>query len=247
MGKRKRAKKTEAGNDISDIKNGKEEHFYLDPHGKLQPLPQKLAKYWHQRFSLFSKFDEGIRIDEEGWYSVTPEKIAAHISERCKCDVIVDAFCGVGGNAIQFARTCNTVLAIDIDPQKIACARRNAELYGVSERIEFIVGDFFELAPSINADTVFLSPPWGGPSYNQQEWFGLDSMDVDGFELFKCARSISPNIAYFLPRNIDWYQLADLPNLDSSSSHSQLCEYEEMYLNDRLKCVTVYFGSLVEI
>ena len=43
----------------------------------------------------------------EGWFSVTPEKIAAHIAERCQCDVIVDAFCGVGGNAIQFAFTCN--------------------------------------------------------------------------------------------------------------------------------------------
>lgn len=42
----------------------------------------------------------------EGWFSVTPEKIAEHIAERCRCDVIVDAFCGVGGNSIQFAFTC---------------------------------------------------------------------------------------------------------------------------------------------
>jgi trimethylguanosine synthase len=42
----------------------------------------------------------------EGWFSVTPEKIARHIAKRCRCDVIVDAFCGVGGNTIQFAFTC---------------------------------------------------------------------------------------------------------------------------------------------
>ncbi len=42
----------------------------------------------------------------EGWFSVTPEKIAEHIAERCRCDVIVDSFCGVGGNTIQFAFTC---------------------------------------------------------------------------------------------------------------------------------------------
>ncbi|CAB4058826.1 TGS1 [Lepeophtheirus salmonis] len=52
------------------------------------------------------------------WFSVTPEKIAKHIAERCRSDVIVDAFCGVGGNAIQFALTCNHVIAIDIDPKK---------------------------------------------------------------------------------------------------------------------------------
>lgn len=43
----------------------------------------------------------------EGWFSVTPEKIAEHIAHRVQqsfsCDIIVDAFCGVGGNAIQFA------------------------------------------------------------------------------------------------------------------------------------------------
>lgn len=42
----------------------------------------------------------------ESWFSVTPEKVAAHAAERCRCDLIVDGFCGVGGNAIQFAQTC---------------------------------------------------------------------------------------------------------------------------------------------
>jgi len=42
----------------------------------------------------------------ESWYSVTPEKIAEHIAERCRCDLIVDGFCGAGGNSIQFAFTC---------------------------------------------------------------------------------------------------------------------------------------------
>merc|ERR1740129_2322434 len=86
-----------------------------------EPVPEELAnlphikKYWAQRYRLFSKFDEGIKLDEEGWYSVTPEKIAEHIAERCRCDVIVDGFCGVGGNSIQFAFTCERVIAIDID------------------------------------------------------------------------------------------------------------------------------------
>ncbi len=42
----------------------------------------------------------------EGWFSATPEKIAAHLADRCRCDLVVDAFCGVGSNAIQFAFTC---------------------------------------------------------------------------------------------------------------------------------------------
>lgn len=46
----------------------------------------------------------------EGWFSVTPERIAEHIALRVEhsftdSELVVDAFCGVGGNAIQFALT----------------------------------------------------------------------------------------------------------------------------------------------
>ena len=46
-------------------------------------LPRELWKYWLQRYSLFNRFDEGVLMDEEGWYSATPEVIAAH--QACKC------------------------------------------------------------------------------------------------------------------------------------------------------------------
>ena len=60
-----------------------------------------------QRHLLFPLYDElPILLDDTGWYSVTPQPIAAHIADRCQCDLVVDAFCGVGGNAIEFARTC---------------------------------------------------------------------------------------------------------------------------------------------
>jgi trimethylguanosine synthase len=42
----------------------------------------------------------------EGWFSVTPERVALHIAERMvrrRDAIIVDAFAGVGGNTIQFA------------------------------------------------------------------------------------------------------------------------------------------------
>ena len=49
-----------------------------------QELPRKLWKYWLQRYSLFQRFDEGILMDEEGWYSATPEVIAAHQAAKCR-------------------------------------------------------------------------------------------------------------------------------------------------------------------
>ncbi|SGY51026.1 BQ5605_C001g00952 [Microbotryum silenes-dioicae] len=139
-------------------------------------LPDELKKYWFQRYRLFSLFDQGVQTDREGWFSVTPEKIAQQIAERCRCNVIVDAFCGVGGNAIQFAFTCEKVIAIDISPTRLACARKNAEIYGVADRIEFIQADFVEWAKEKakrleakpneeEIEVVFLSPPWGGIDY----------------------------------------------------------------------------------
>lgn len=78
---------------------------------------------------------------------------------------------------------CVTVIAIDIDKEKLACARHNAEVYGVADRIEFIHGDFLSLAPTLCADVVFLSPPWGGPEYASQELFSLSDMPIDGYPL----------------------------------------------------------------
>ncbi|KAJ1954718.1 RNA trimethylguanosine synthase activity protein, partial [Dispira parvispora] len=136
--------------------------------GTITEVPRQLIKYWHQRYNLFSQYDKGIWMDEQGWYSVTPEAIAHDIAKRCEGKTVIDAFCGVGGNTIQFAQVCTRVIAIDIDPQRLECAKHNAEVYGVADKIEFILGDFFDLASRLSADVVFLSPPWGGPEYNQE-------------------------------------------------------------------------------
>ncbi|XP_025069966.1 trimethylguanosine synthase isoform X1 [Alligator sinensis] len=203
-----------------------------------------LAKYWAQRYRLFSRFDDGIKLDREGWFSVTPEKIAAHIAHRVQqsfsCDIIVDAFCGVGGNAIQFALASKRVIAIDIDPVKISLARNNAEVYGVADRIEFICGDFMILVSNLKADVVFLSPPWGGPDYATAEIFDIRTMICpDGFEIFRLSQKITKNIVYFLPRNADIDQVASLAGPGGQ------VEIEQNFLNNKLKTITAYFGDLI--
>lgn len=102
-----------------------------------------------------------------------------------------------------------TVLAIDIDPMKIQLARNNARIYGVEDRIEFILGNFFDIAPKLIADVVFLSPPWGGPGYVKSETYDLDNImhPIGGIHVFKVARKITDHVAYFLPRNVDTMQV----------------------------------------
>lgn len=78
-----------------------------------------------------------------------------------------------------------SVLAIDIDPVRLDLARHNAAVYGVSDRIDFLQGDFLQLASRLRGDVVFLSPPWGGPDYLTAEVFDIQTMmDPDGYPLF---------------------------------------------------------------
>jgi hypothetical protein len=57
--------------------------------------------FWYQRYYYYSRFDEGIQMDYESWYSVTPEELAKYIANLCVDKVVVDGFCGSGGNVIQ--------------------------------------------------------------------------------------------------------------------------------------------------
>mmetsp|Transcript_2242 Transcript_2242/g.4826 ORF Transcript_2242/g.4826 Transcript_2242/m.4826 type:complete len:592 (+) Transcript_2242:118-1893(+) len=139
--------------------------------GSTQPNPHDPSlvhdKYWAQRRRLFKKFDDGIQLDAEGWYSVTPEVVADHVASRFgdaskqlvrypanqnarggkgtrrggqkkkppKSMVILDAFCGCGGNGIAFAKLSSSaislVVCVDLDRSKLRKAAHNASIYGI--------------------------------------------------------------------------------------------------------------------
>ncbi|KZV45168.1 hypothetical protein F511_11768 [Dorcoceras hygrometricum] len=211
-----------------------------DLQGVLLEAAPSINKYWCQRYILFSRFDDGIKMDEEGWFSVTPEPLAKHHARRCGSGSIIDFFTGVGGNAIQFAQRSKHVIAIDIDPNKIDYAVHNASIYGVEDKIDFVRGDSFSLAPKLKADTVFMSPPWGGPDYTRVKKFDINTMlkPKNGKSLFNVGKRIAPKIVMFLPRNVDINQLAEL---SLAATPPWYLEVEKNFLNDRLKAVTAYF------
>ncbi|CAD5314800.1 unnamed protein product [Arabidopsis thaliana] len=147
---------------------------------------------------------------------------------------------GVGGNAIQFASRSHYVIAIDLDPKKLDLAKHNAAIYGVADKIDFVKGDFFDLAHNLKAGTVFLSPPWGGPDYLKASTYDMKTMlrPRDGDALFKAAMNIASTIIMFLPRNVDINQLAELA---LSTSPPWSLEAKKNYLNGKLKAVTAYY------
>jgi len=136
------------------------------------PHPSSVVhdKYWAQRRRLFSRFDQGIQLDSEGWFSVTPEKIADHVASRMghlgqelirqrreiefqighyglnsenNGIVVLDAFCGCGGNAIAFGKLppsmVSLVVCVDVDRSKLRKAAHNASLYGIpTDKLVFV-------------------------------------------------------------------------------------------------------------
>jgi len=88
---------------------------------------------------------------------------------------------------------------------------------------------------------VVLAPPWGGPEYLDAEDFHLSAIKLGGItgeDLFRIARTVTSNIAYFLPRN------ALLDELGSLVPSSEGCEVEDQFLNGKLKTRVAYFGSI---
>jgi trimethylguanosine synthase len=75
---------------------------------------------------------------------------------------------------------------------------------------------------------------------------------IPGDELFQLASTLTPNIAYYLPRNVDIQQVAKLaPVLNTSGVAEgtdvsrEWVEVQENWVGDKLKAVTAYFGGLV--
>ena len=94
---------------------------------------------------MFSRFDRGVILDKEGWYSVTPEPIAAYLAERVSTTFrdydgpvnVLDAFVGVGGNLTQFAKECGFCVGVDMEAEKVNITRHNAPLYDLEENEHF--------------------------------------------------------------------------------------------------------------
>lgn len=158
----------------------------------------------------------------------------------------------------------NIVIAMDTNATRLALAKHNAEIYGVANRIEFILADYTAFArtysPSLTRkiDVVFLSPPWGGPAYlsgsptkelstlpllaeEHPEYNLFSIMPVPGSELFHLSRRITRNIAYFLPRNTN---LEEIAALLGEEDKEEKVEVEEEWMGDKLKALTCYFGGL---
>ena len=189
--------------------------------------------------------------------------------------------CSLSTNLFLYA-----VIALDTSATRLALARHNAQIYGVADRIEFILSDYISFAksylslPSLSKplsgnshqarkiDVVFLSPPWGGPSYlagshddnsaasqttpglpptSGHPTYSISSISpIPGAQLFSLTRRITRNIAFYLPRNTRLEEVSALLSEENTGEVStEQIEIEEEWMGTKLKALTCYFGGLV--
>ena len=216
------------------------------------PEEEKFNQYYVQRYYFFSLFDEGIQMDKESWYSVTPEEISEYISSiipDSSESTILDAFCGCGGNVIYLSKKFNKVIANDLFIEKINMTKNNTKIYDCPNNIEYHAEDFLKL--NLNGEKinyVFLSPPWGGPEYKNDGVYSLKKWitpDID--KIIQKSFKMSKNIILYLPRNTDLKELANIIykyDKEEIDSFSNTILFDVKYLKSasKIKAILVLYG-----
>jgi hypothetical protein len=146
------------------------------------------------------------------------------------------------------------VIALDNSETRLKLARHNAHIYGLSDRIEFVLTDYISFAHSYLAlpraqrrpiDVVFLSPPWGGPGYiagpdlgqgiGDPEYHLGSMLPLPGDDLWGLSRQITKNIAFYLPRNVCVTEVGYLIRNPAHTSRLREAGSEDMHTGAQVR------------
>jgi len=178
------------------------------------------------------RFEHNIVSDRDGMRFATPEDVARYRATRLKCSTIADISCGVGGQTIYFARECDKVYAVEIDPEKIAYAKKNCRLLGI-DNVEFICGD--ALSPEVIRQLPELDIVFSDPARPASE----DVRDIGNLR-----PAIPAVMAAYSSRTSDFAFEAP-PQLTPERIPFN-CEKEYISLEGKINRLDLYFGSLMK-
>ena len=111
-------------------------------------------------------------ISARSFYQVNPEQTkvlydkAIEYANLSGEETVIDAYCGIGTISLFLAQKAKNVYGVEIVPEAIEDARKNAELNGISNA-EFAVGEAEVVIPNwykqgIQADVLVVDPPRKG-------------------------------------------------------------------------------------
>ncbi|KRX07403.1 hypothetical protein PPERSA_03236 [Pseudocohnilembus persalinus] len=212
---------------------------------------RRIKWFYKKRYFLFSLFDQGCQLDEESWYSVVAEPISEYIAKRNKCNFVLDAFSGVGGLSIQFAKYSQNVWSNDIDREKIKMLKNNSKIYKVDDKITLFNEDFLQFRDDFEADIVILCPQWGGVFYTDGLYCLQKNIKPDFLQVLIKGLKISNNLILQLPKNINILEFISLISeaLDQVDRpmYTMKVEIQIISLNNNPNQIVIYFGNSAQI
>ena len=226
-------------------------------------------RFYRSRLGLLRNIDSlELEIDEEMWFSVTPEGIAKSHARSFRAvieaGILLDAFCGLGGDMIHLRPGIFSV-GCDISEARLRTARSLHAQVGKNQT-DYVLANSMSRRSCFRSHAfhvVYLSPPWGHcgiRNRKQAPVFGrrkLSSLDVNGFTVFERALALTNDscIAYYLPRGMDLTEIQELAEIAGDSSRlfidvhasydpdDETCAGSEIH---KVRAVTAYFGPLAD-
>ncbi len=172
------------------------------------------------------KLPESYLFNENDLRFATNIEIAKYRAERLSCSTIIDIGCGVGVQAIEFAKTCKNVVAVEIDSRKIEYAKANAEEAGI-KNIQFLNMDALEALSRIkHADIIF----WDPERPDSESERTLNSFKPPFGAMMDSIKKITKDFAIEMPPQISRKLIPD-------------CEMEYISMDFSISRLTAYFGK----
>ncbi|KKW41714.1 MAG: hypothetical protein UY92_C0014G0039 [Candidatus Magasanikbacteria bacterium GW2011_GWA2_56_11] len=165
-----------------------------------------------------------------------PEFVGEHIAKSlAQFKTAVELCCATGMIVVQLAKHLKSACGVDIIPSRIEDAKKNAVLYGVEERTNFIVGDALDpdLLKSLPADVAILDPEWNMQGVNPPTHANnIDDTQPSTREMFNLTkRYITPNVVIKIPKSFTFETLSEFGQ----------CRIENIIWDGNLRFKLAYF------
>ena len=161
------------------------------------------------------KFSKEILYDEDAYYMSSPEFVVEYLANLIKNYKVAVEVCSAIGIAVcVLAKKMDKVYGVEINPKRVEMAKYNANLYGVSGKVEFILGDALDnnLLKQIKASVAILDPDWSVDKKNPKiHSSSLSGTTPNAVELFNKVKSnITSNIVLRVSKNVSIEDLKEL-------------------------------------
>jgi len=135
-------------------------------------LGKKTKLLWGEEYIYDTIGNIRFAISAKSFYQVNPdqtEKLYEQALEYAEIDcndVVIDAYCGIGTISLFLAQKAKKVYGVEIVPEAISDAKKNAEINGITNA-EFFVGEAEKVMPwwtaqGLRPDVIVVDPPRKG-------------------------------------------------------------------------------------